>query len=189
MAKSEYPLTIAIEDEQYTLREAAAADAKPLKAFASALPSQDLLYVNRDITKMPVIKAWLRMSETGDLKTLILEKDGRILATTALIVDPLSWSPHVGEIRVMVARPARKKGIGRLLIEHTFASALRRGLKKVIAQMTTDQRGAITVFEQLGFSGEALLKDHVKDNDGDLHDLVILSCDVDAAHAHLAAST
>jgi RimJ/RimL family protein N-acetyltransferase len=34
------------------------------------------------------------------------------------------------------------------------------------------------VFESMGFRGEALLRDHVKDRGGAKHDLVILSHDV-----------
>ena len=34
------------------------------------------------------------------------------------------------------------------------------------------------MFESMGFRGEALLRDHVKDRDGIKHDLVILSHDV-----------
>jgi RimJ/RimL family protein N-acetyltransferase len=51
-------------------------------------------------------------------------------------------------------------------------------LEKIVAQMTTDQVGAIEVFETMGFKAEALLRDHVKDRDGSKHDLVILGHDV-----------
>ncbi len=52
------------------------------------------------------------------------------------------------------------------------------GCATIVAQMTVDQRGAIAVFESIGFRGEALLRDHVKDRSGIKHDLVILSHDV-----------
>jgi len=43
------------------------------------------------------------------------------------------------------------------------------------------------VFEDLGFHPEALLRQHVADRDGDLHDLVLLSHDVAAVAARHAA--
>jgi hypothetical protein len=46
------------------------------------------------------------------------------------------------------------------------------------AQMTLDQKGAISVFEGLGFKPEALLKDHVRDKAGQKHDLLVLSHEV-----------
>jgi hypothetical protein len=53
--------------------------------------------------------------------------------------------------------------------------------------MTVDQRGAIAVFEGMGFRAEALLRDHVEDRDGNKHDLVILSHDVAKFQGQMAA--
>ena len=41
--------------------------------------------------------------------------------------------------------------------------------------MTTDQQGAIAVFEGLGFKPEAILREHVRDDAGAAYDLVVLS--------------
>jgi RimJ/RimL family protein N-acetyltransferase len=53
--------------------------------------------------------------------------------------------------------------------------------------MTVDQKGAIALFEGLGFSPEAVLRDHVRDRDGRKHDLVVLSHDVERVRARHAA--
>ena len=53
--------------------------------------------------------------------------------------------------------------------------------------MTADQRGAIAVFEELGFRAEAVLRNHVADRDGKLHHLALLSHDVAAVHARMQA--
>ena len=189
MTQNSYPQSITLADDTVIIRMAEIGDADLIQAFANRLPKQDLLYLNRDITKRPVIEAWLRMAESGDLTTLVVEKDGVIVATAALMVDRLSWSRHVGEIRVMVDESVRKNGLGRSLIQHSFLLALEKELKKITAQMTIDQKGAIAVFEELGFTGEALIKDHVQDANGEVHDLVILSCDVAAVAATLARSS
>jgi len=77
-----------------------------------------------------------------------------------------------------VSSAMRGRHLGRLLIQEGFALALNLGLEKLTAQMTIDQRGAIEIFEGLGFRGEALLKAQVKDRNGQKHDVVILSHDV-----------
>ena len=84
----------------------------------------------------------------------------------------------MGELRVIVDPDMRGKGLGQKLTQESFAIALELGLEKLMAQMTVDQRGAIAVFEGLGFRAEALLHDHVKDREGNKHDIVILSHDV-----------
>ena len=78
-------------------------------------------------------------------------------------------------------------GLGRRLTEEAFALALSQGLEKMMAQMTLDQKGAISTFESLGFRPEALLRDHVKDRDGARHDLLVLSHDIRRFHSQRAA--
>jgi hypothetical protein len=73
------------------------------------------------------------------------------------------------------------------LTQEAFALAIDLGVEKLMAQMTVDQRGAIGVFEGLGFRAEALLHDHVKDRGGKTHDIVILSHDVAKFQAQMSA--
>ena len=50
--------------------------------------------------------------------------------------------------------------------------------------MTPDQRGAQAAFQRLGFVAEALLTDFVEDRNGGLHDLVMMTFDVDGLTDH-----
>jgi RimJ/RimL family protein N-acetyltransferase len=173
-----YPRTILGEAGELELRSMTTADEPAVLAFARALPDHDLLFLPRDIAQPKVLAAWIAEIERGALTTVLAAHNGTLVGCATLAREELSWSAHVGEIRVVVAAQMRSKGIGRLLIEEIFRIALRLGLEKLIAQMTVDQRGAIAVFESMGFRGEALLRDHVKDRGGAKHDLVILSHDV-----------
>jgi len=156
-------------------------------AFAKTLPTHDLLYVRRDITNPKVVAAWARAIGDGSIQTVLAMDGDNLVGCGALILDPLSWSPHWGELRVLVSPTMRQKGLGRILIQECFVMAIDRDLKKLSAQMTVDQKGAVAIFEELGFRGEALLKDQVMDRDGETHDIVVLSCDVDRIHAQIAA--
>lgn len=187
MTMERFPSSIMLDDTKFTLRPMTPDDKAAMLTFAKSLPAHDLLFLTRDITKRRVVDAWIAATDAGSIETMIAEQDGRIAGCSALITDPLSWSPHLGELRVLVESAARQHGLGRVLIEQCFRKALDKNLKKLTAQMTADQKGAITVFEELGFRGEALLKDHVRDNDEELHDIVILSCDVDRAAGQLEA--
>ena len=55
----------------------------------------------------------------------------------------------------------------------------------MMAQMTTDQEAAIKVFNRMGFQREARLRNQVMDRDGALHDLQIMSLDVDEFQAKI----
>jgi len=157
------------------IRTMTAADAPAVLEFARALPAHDLLFLPRDITHPKVLDAWVNELERGTMTSLLAVRDAAVLGCATVVYDPLSWSPHVAELRVVVAAAARGAGIGRRLMEAGFAAALPLGIEKLIAQMTVDQHAAIATFESMGYRAEALLRDHVRDRDGTTHDIVILS--------------
>ena len=178
-----WPKHVACDASQIEIARMSSADRGALVEFVAALPAHDLLFVPRDIGQPKVIDAWMRALDTGAVASLVAREAGRMVGCTAIVTDALSWSRHVGELRILVSSDGRGKGLGRVLIQQCFVQALELGLKKLVAQMTTDQRSAITVFEELGFRAEALLARHVADRDGALHDLVLLSHDVEAVAA------
>jgi RimJ/RimL family protein N-acetyltransferase len=180
-----YPRTVACGDAQVEIARMTGADRAALVAFVATLPTQDLLFVPRDLGHPKVVDAWMRSIDSGELVSLVARSNGEMVGCTAIFVDELSWSKHVGELRVLVSPAWRGRGLGRALIQECFAQALELGLKKLVAQMTVDQRAAIAVFEELGFRAEALLAGHVADPQGRLHDLVLLAHDVDAVSGRM----
>jgi len=180
-----YPRVIHHEGGDLEVRYMTGADEAAVLAFAQALPRHDLLFLPRDITQPKVLAAWTHELECGTLTSLLALRAGTVLCCATIVCDPLSWSAHVGEIRVVVAAETRGSGVGRLLIQEIFRVALGLGVEKLTAQMTADQRGALAVFESMGFRGEALLRDHVKDRDGVKHDLIILGHDVARLQAQM----
>ena len=153
------------------------ADIPALARLAVIVPPHDLLFLARDIREHRVLAAWIAAVEAGEIDSLVALTGGEIVATTATISDRLSWSRHVAEIRLLVAPAFRNKGLGRRLLERAVARACAAGATKLTARMTPDQAGAITLFEECGFRAEALLRDHVRDADGKLHDLALLALD------------
>jgi RimJ/RimL family protein N-acetyltransferase len=163
------------------------ADEAAVLAFAQALPAHDLLFLPRNISEPKVLSAWVKEIERGAITSLLAVKDGRVVGCGTLVRDLHSWSPHVGEIRMVVSLDVRGQGVGRALSQETFALALGAGLEKFSVQMTIDQRGAIALFESLGFKAEALLRDHVRDVDGKKHDIVMLGHNVTQVRAQMEA--
>jgi len=185
--KRKFPRTVACGGVQVEIARMTGFDRAALVDFVATLPPQDLLFVPRDLGHPKVVDAWMRSIDAGELVSLAARSDGKMVGCTAIFVDELSWSKHVGELRILVGPAWRGRGLGRTLIQECFAQALELGLAKLIAQMTVDQRAAIAVFEELGFRAEALLSKHVADRDGKQHDLVLLAHDVDAVRGRMEA--
>jgi GNAT superfamily N-acetyltransferase len=182
-----YPRTVPLAGPPVELRFMCAGDEPAVLAFARELPPHDLLFLPRDITHPKVLGAWVREIERGAMTTLLAFRGADVVGCATIVRDPLSWSPHVADLRVVVARSARGQGLGRVLSADAGELAVATGTEKIVAHMTPDQIGAVTVFETMGYRAEALLRDHVKDADGTKHDLVILSLDVDAFRTRSAA--
>jgi len=173
-----FPKNIEIEGRDITLRLMETEDGPRLLEFAQGLPQHDLLFLRRDITTSKGIEAWLRDIREGNMNTILAEEKGAVLGYSSLYRHDFDWSRHVAELRVLVGSEARKTGLGRLLTREAFNLALVIGVEKVVGRMTLDQTGARTVFEELGFRPEALLKNEVKDRNGNAHDVLLVSCDV-----------
>lgn len=179
--------TLPLNGGEVVLRPFEPGDEEAVLAFARRLPEHDLLFLTRDITQPKVVAAWLRDVEEGTIVSLLALRGTEVVGTTAVVRDALSWSPHVGDIRVLVAPELRGQGLGHLLAQESMAIALALGLEKLTVRMTVDQHAAIALFETLGFRGEALLRDHVKDRSGQRHDIAVLSHDVAEVTARLSA--
>jgi len=173
-----YPRQLTVAGETVALRYMSPADRGPVLEFARGLPAHDLLFLRRDITRPESIDLWVRGIERDRIITLLAERDGSVLGYATIDRGDLDWSRHVAELRVLVSPAMRGKGLGRVLTREAFAIGLELGIEKLVAQMTVDQKGAVAVFEAMGFRPEALLRDHVKDRDGKKHDLLILSHEV-----------
>jgi RimJ/RimL family protein N-acetyltransferase len=186
------PRQVKLSDgSEITLRLLERADRESFRKFTKSLTDHDLLFLRTDITDAQVIDAWLDNIDLGRTVTIIaegkLDSPWGIVGYGSLHTGNAAWSQHVGELRVLISDEMRGKGLGRALTDAIFVQALDRGIEKMVAQMTIDQKGAIATFEELGFKAEALLRDHVKDRTGEKHDLLVYSHDVREFQSQLDA--
>ena len=172
------PQTVVVGDRTLELRLMTAEDAPRMLAFARALPTSDLLFLRRDITRPEEVAEWVRDIEAGNSSTIVALDGDAIVGYSAVARSEPRWMRHVAELRVLVGEQYRRGGLGRLLVTSAFRVAVDMGVEKMMAQMTVDQEGAIGVFYRLGFEEEARLRNHVKDRDGRAYDLIVLSQDV-----------
>lgn len=182
-----YPVTRDLHGEAVTIRHMGKDDGEAMVAFAQTLPEHDLLFLRRDITQPRAVESWVRDIDSGLVTTLLAESGGKLVGYATVHRNGLRWTAHVAELRVMVGDTMRGKGLGHVLTQEAFAVALGLGVEKMIAQMTLDQKGAIAVFEGIGFRPEALLRDQVRDAAGQKHDILVLSHDIADFEAKQAA--
>lgn len=184
---SGYPRQLKLPDGgQVEIRLMSRADREAVLAFARKLPEEDLLFLRVDLTEPAVIDEWVKNLETGDSTSLVAYDDDGVVGYATVHRNRARWTRRVGEIRVNVSPAYRARGLGRRLTAQIFDLARSLGLKKLMANMTTDQPGAQAAFRRLGFVPEALLADYVEDRKGISRDLVIMSYDIDGHSDQMA---
>lgn len=183
MAKSKstrsYPCNVRLDDgSEGTLRLMKASDAERVLKFARNLPEDDLLFLRMDITNPDVVAQWIQNLENGRTDTVIAEVKGELAGYASLHHNNVTWQRHLGEIRLQVSQKMRSRGLGRILATEIFQIARNKGLRKILAQMTPDQKGAVATFGRLGFQPEAILQDYVIDRSSRTRDLMLMAYDV-----------
>ena len=164
-------------------RRLEAGDAPQLKEFFRRLPASDRNFFKEDVLDARTVESWV--ADRRSRRAVALD-DGGTLVGYAAVIPAAGWSKHVGEIRLVVDRGARRKGLGRALSRWAVLEAARMGLSKVFVEVVADQEAAIRMFQNLGFQGEALLKDHVLDRRGRPRDLVVLSLNLRDSYSSMA---
>jgi RimJ/RimL family protein N-acetyltransferase len=165
--------------QEVALRPLVAEDLPALHRFFLALPEQDRLFLEDDVTRQEFVQRLWAEQEAGQAFTLVAEAGGEIVGYGALYWPRHGWSTHVGRVRLAVARAFQGLGLGTALLRQLVKKAQGLALDKLVAEVVEDQVGPMRAFERLGFHREAVLPGHVRDITGKKRDLVILANDVE----------
>jgi ribosomal protein S18 acetylase RimI-like enzyme len=156
------------------IRPLESADRAALERFLGRVPEGDRTFFKEDVADPAVVDAWARPGPAR----IVAVQDGEVVGSLAVV--PLhGWSSHVGEIRLIVDPARRGRGIGRALARRAVLEAMELGLTRMVVEVIADQEPTIAMFRSLGFDPEALLTDHVRDQHGELRDLMLLAHSVE----------
>ena len=172
--QARYPRTVALADgRKVTLRLMTRDDIEAVLAFAKSLDPDELLYLRVNITEPGVVERWAHYVETGRTETVLALDGDTVAGEASLLHNRTSWTRHLGEIRLQVAPPHRRRGLARLLVDEAEWIARTLSLRMLTARMTLDQTAAQSFFRQIGFQREAVLWDYVMTADGKTHNLLV----------------
>ncbi len=178
---NEYPKQVHLNSgETLTIRPLEQRDKESLHKFFVGLPDRDVMYLKEDVKSLDVIDRWFAELNFKKVIPIIMLVDETIIADGTLHVDEYGWARHIGEIRLVVAKEFRRKGVAKLLLRELYFIAMKMQLEKLVGKLMTNQRRAIEIFQELGFKKEATLRHHIKDRKGHNHNMIIMSHMVDA---------
>jgi RimJ/RimL family protein N-acetyltransferase len=152
--------------------------------FVGELPEGDLTFIKEPITNPETVSVWADADSSGR-RWVVLE--GEVVVGFLAVLRLQDWSDHVAEIRLVVHPDHRGRGLGRDLARKALLHAAEKQLSKLIVEIVADDAAHIAMFSAMGFTGEALLRDHIRDREGQPRDLVMLAHYLDATWADMEA--
>jgi ribosomal protein S18 acetylase RimI-like enzyme len=164
------------------LRRLTPDDTELVAGFLRALPEGDRTFLKEDDADSELAARWC--ADQRATRWIVVGEDGEPQALLSITPGAL-WSSHVGELRLVVAKSYRRLGLGRRLARYGLTEAVRLGLNKIMVEVVADKEQDIAMFTSIGFDPEALLRDQIRDRQGNLRDLVLLSHEVDTRSASM----
>lgn len=146
-------------------------------AFARRIPERDKGFVDRFLLHDIAVAGWTQATPARRIAAV----DNGDIVGLATVEPQRGWMDHVGEFRVVVQPDARGSGVGRGLIERGVELARSLGLTKLSVMIMSSNRSGIELFERHGFEREAVLRRHVRDGEGSLQDLLVLTLELPAS--------
>lgn len=153
------------------VRAIEASDADAIRVFFSGVPEGDRTFFREDVLAPGAVERWI--SDPDQHRSIAIVDDE--IAGHVAVIPGVAWSRHAGEIRLVVAPEHRRRGLGRLLVQRAVVEAVDLGMTKFVVEVVAEQQATVTMFTALGFEAEGLLKDHVRTQTGQMHDLLVLS--------------
>ena len=173
-------------ERKVTMRDGRTVVIRPIQAsdvdrshdFFMDLDPADRRYLRRDVEQKDIVRA--RIDETCDglVDRVVAVLDDTIVADGSLEREKLAWEEPVAEIRLIVARPLRRAGLGTLMARELYTLANRHQVVRIKARVMRPQKAARQIFHRLGFHEEFLIPDEVRDRNGEWQDLIVMRCDL-----------
>jgi GNAT superfamily N-acetyltransferase len=164
---------------QVVVRNMRPNDAQRSFEFFATLPEDDRRYLRVDVTRWEMVERRTRELDSGRVVRLVADDGDAIVADGTLELEGHGWGRNIGELRVIVARPYQRLGLGTIVARELYYVAAERKLDRIVVRMMRPQRGAHRIFRRLGFSEEFLIPEHVRDQDGAWQDLIIMRCNLE----------
>jgi hypothetical protein len=172
----EFPKEIILKDGTgVSLRPIQEGDEDRLIKMFNLLSEDDRWFIDGDLMDRGVIRKWIKALDQHRLVSIgaVLEK--RVIALASLIRGRKGSESHIGRIWMSVDPAFREKHLATWMLLELANLAISIDLEILVMQLVEDRDSAlIGSVKRLEFFEQAVLKDHVKDREGNFHNLLIM---------------
>ncbi len=172
-----YPKEVVLKNkEEAVIRPLEKEDEPLLRRFYAEIPEEDRWFMRYDVMDPRVIRKWIDAIGGGTVFSIVAVTAGNISAHGSLHISAFGSTSHIGRFRVMVVPAYRHQRLGTWLILDLIQLAMDKGMQEVRADFVKGvEDAAIDAAYKFDFFEKAVLKNYVKDLNGNRHDLLIMA--------------
>jgi ribosomal protein S18 acetylase RimI-like enzyme len=172
--------TVALKDgTEVTIRDMEPDDVQRSFDFFAELPKEDRKYLRVDVTRWEFVERRIHDIDPSRVRRLVVIHDDEVVADGALELQGHGWGENIAEIRLLVSSTFQRRGLGLLLARELYFIAAEAKVDRIVARMMRPQGGAQRIMKRLGFHDEFLIPEHVRDQDGNWQDMIIMRCNLE----------
>lgn len=172
---NKYPRKIVLRDDrEIILKPMEKTDGDRLWEFFQTIPVEDKVYFKNDLSKRETIDRWVENLDYKEVLPILAWDGEKVVGDATLHRRRLGWKSKVGDVRVVIDREYRNRGLGTALIRELKSIATKTTLNFLVVELLGSQNPAIEAFQKMGFEKKAHIANFVTDWSDKTRDLIIL---------------
>lgn len=172
----DYPKEIILKDGSgVTLRPLRQEDKDLLFKMFNQLTEDERWFLDGDVADFGLVEDWVEQADLKRVSSIVAVLEGRIIANATLMATQYGARSHIGKVKISVSPVFRGKNLGTWMLFELINLAISMNLETLVMRLVEDRDGhIIRAAGKLDFLEQAVLKDYLKDRQGNRHNLVIL---------------
>lgn len=158
-------------------------DVDRLWAFFQRIPPEDKMFFRQDVNRREVVQRWADTLDYESVLPILALEGDRVVGDATLHRQKAGWKQRVGVVRIQVATDYRHLGLGTAMIRELRHLGEKAALRYLMAEILEEQAAAVRAFEKLGFRHAAVYRNFANDQEGHMHNLVVLLYPMSSAPA------
>lgn len=178
MIFEDYPREVVTKDgTPILIRPLVREDEQRLIDFFLRIPQEERWFLRHKMDEPGVVHKWMEEIDFCRVLPLVAVKpdDLTIIANVRLHRRESACMEHLAHLRVMVDPDYRHQRVGTWMLLDAIRLAMAIGLEKLVAEFVAGvEEAAMNAAHKLDFFEAAVLKDYVRDPQGNYRDLIIM---------------
>lgn len=176
-AQKQYPKEVILKDGTgVTISLTREDDEQKIFEMFQRFSEEDRWFLDDDVSDRKLINSRVKDVNRDRFNSIVAQLEDRIIALGLLKREHHGSQSHIGTIVISVDPRFREKRLGTWILLDLINLAMEMGLEKLMMSLVRDRDDVvIRGIKSLDFFEEARIRDHIKDKDGQTHDLVVMT--------------